>query len=146
MNINKLELIDYSDATLRQIASDAVDLGDTNNITDYVGYYIIAELQSDEVDGESEIDREIVIAINKWHDEDGKRFDIYMRCEDNNTFETVWVDWNRTETQDEAELFEKLKEIRDNIRIDSFFENEELKWFNELFDREDGILYNEERR
>lgn len=112
-------IITCSDENLRGMVRDAESLrDDINDISDYAGYYIIAE------DDESE--KEVCIAFNKWFEKDpdfigkvNRWFDIYIMCDDVNALE-LWSDWDTTNTQDPDELFDKLKEIRDNITEDSF--------------------------
>lgn len=113
-------VIECSDENLRGMVRDAESLrDDINDISDYAGYYIIAE--------DSESEKEICIAINKWFEKDSdfigkvnRWFNIYIMCDDTDAPETVWFNRDGTETQDPDELFDKLKEIRDNITEDSF--------------------------
>lgn len=119
-------IIKCSDENLRGMVRDAESLrDDINDISYYAGYYLIAE-KTENIDGE-EITKEICIAINKWFEKDpdivGKvhhGFNILILCDCMDTFEEYWSDWDTTDELDPNELFDKLKEIRDNITEDSF--------------------------
>lgn len=113
-------VIKCSDENLRGMVRDAESLrDDVKDVSYYAGYYIIAE--------DSESEKEVCIAINKWFENDpdiaGKVhhwFDIGIVCDDVNALEALWADWDTTDELDSDELFDKLKEIRDNITEDSF--------------------------
>lgn len=113
-------VIKCSDENLRGMVRDAESLrDDVKDVSYYAGYYIIAE--------DSESEKEVCIAINKWFEKDpdfigkvNRWFDIYIMCDDVDALESVWSIWDGTEIQDPDELFNVLKEIRDNITEESF--------------------------
>lgn len=102
--------------SLWDIVYYAKRLANIDSVTNNTGYYLLA--------GYNEGIVEICVDISKSiNNETGNYYYlIYIVCGE--LFDTYWSDWEYTETDDPEELFNKLKEIRDNLTEEDFKKGE----------------------
>lgn len=102
-----------SDEFLWDITCHAKELPDIDSVMNNTGYYTLA------VNSE---DTEICIDISKSDNDNNGIFNYAIHIVCDNELDVYWSDWDYTETTDSNELFNKLKEIRDNLTEKDFEE------------------------
>lgn len=103
-----------TEADIDCIVAAAMELPNVNDITCYAGYYKVAWKEDNE-------DLCIVVAINKWHEDDDDTFEIYYACDD--TFDYIWHEWTVCD-QSEYELKFALTELINGFTDDDLFREE----------------------